>query len=78
MTKADLEQRFLPDYLRLAATVQILVNIIHLKNSILKLMTFFGFHPGSWEFFSSPPCPERLWDPPNLLSNGYQGLFPWG
>jgi hypothetical protein len=34
---------------------------------------------GSWEFFSSPPlCPERLWGPPNLLSNGYQGLFSRG
>jgi hypothetical protein len=22
--------------------------------------------------------PERLWGSPSLLSNGYQGLFPWG
>jgi hypothetical protein len=27
------------------------------------------------EFFSSPP-PDRLWCPPSLLSNGYQGLLP--
>jgi hypothetical protein len=33
---------------------------------------------GGWEFFSPPPRPERLWGPPNLLSNGYQELFPWG
>jgi len=31
---------------------------------------------GGWEFFPSPPCLERLWDPPSLLSIGYQGLFP--
>jgi hypothetical protein len=27
--------------------------------------------------FSLPPRPERLWDPPSLLSNGYRGgSFP--
>jgi hypothetical protein len=28
--------------------------------------------------FSSPRRPDRLWCPPNFLSNGYQGLFPRG
>jgi hypothetical protein len=36
------------------------------------------FPAGGWEFFFSPPRPERLWGPPSILSNGYQGLFPWG
>jgi len=26
----------------------------------------------------APPHPDWLWVPPSLLSNGYQGLFPWG
>jgi len=34
--------------------------------------------PGrSWEFFSSPLRPDQLLGPPRL-SNGHQGLFPWG
>jgi hypothetical protein len=32
---------------------------------------------GGWKIFSSPPRPDRLWSPTGLLSNGYQGFFPW-
>jgi hypothetical protein len=32
---------------------------------------------GSRIFFSLRR-PDQLWDPPNLLSNGYRVLLPWG
>jgi hypothetical protein len=32
-----------------------------------------------WEFFSSPPRPDRLWVPTSLLHSGYRwGSFPRG
>jgi len=29
-----------------------------------------------WEFFSSPPRPEQLWDPPASYPMGTGGSFP--
>jgi hypothetical protein len=34
--------------------------------------------PGKGGKFLSSSRPARLWAPPSLTSNGYQGLFPWG
>jgi hypothetical protein len=31
-----------------------------------------------WGQEFSPPCSDRFWDPPSLLSNGYWGIFSWG
>jgi hypothetical protein len=52
---------------------------LHVKSSRLIIWYSWGsILGGGWEFFSPPPCTERLWSPPSLLSNGYNGLFPWG
>jgi hypothetical protein len=38
----------------------------------------FDSRQGWGFFFLFSPRPDRLWDPPRLLSNGYQGPFPRG
>jgi len=56
-----------------------------LKDAILRLFihdyigrdgatgwTILGLNPGGGEIFST--CPDRPWDPPSLLYNGYQVL----
>jgi len=41
--------------------------------------TWFRISAGQWwDILSSSLCPARLWIPPNLLSNGYRGLFARG
>jgi hypothetical protein len=64
----------------------ILVALIHsLKPGYLS-GTVLGYGLDDWglspsrgcEFFSSQPHPDRFWDSPNLLSNGYRRFFPGG
>jgi len=57
------------------------------EECVLRISSLCNFHyrpvilsflnQNIWEFFSSPPRPERIWGPSSLLSNGYQGHFPW-
>jgi hypothetical protein len=48
----------------------------HINDMHFKFIVFINFNAtgwmiggsspgGDWEFFSSPPCPDRLWDPPS-------------
>jgi hypothetical protein len=41
--------------------------------SVIEYLSYYN-----WEFLSSPPRPDRLWDPPILLSRGCRGCFPGG
>jgi len=57
-------------------------HMIHYNKNVTLRYLAAGWMIGSsspdrgWEFIS-PPCPDRLWCPPTLLSNVYQGLFLW-
>jgi hypothetical protein len=52
------------------------------RDSSICIATGYGLDGQGWipgrgrKSFSSPQCPDRLCDPPSLLPNGYQGLFP--
>jgi len=58
--------------LSLVSAKQIALCIICLCGPLATARQTEGFCVLGWEFFSSPlPRPDRLWDPPNLLSSGY-------
>jgi hypothetical protein len=54
------------------------------RDSVVGTATDYGLDDGGVgvrvpvgsRIFSSPRRPDRLWDPPSLLSNGYWMLFP--
>jgi hypothetical protein len=54
------------------------------RESVVGIATGYGLGhrgvgvrvPVGARIFSSPLCPDQPWGPPNLLSNGYWGLFP--
>jgi hypothetical protein len=56
------------------------------RESVVGIETCYGLHnrevgvrvPVVSRISSSPSCPDLLWGPPNLQSNGYRYLFPWG
>jgi hypothetical protein len=74
-------------FMKLEASSEIMfIMLIIIQDSVVGIVTSYGLDdqevgvriPIGSRMFSSPYRPDRLWGPPNLLSNGYGGLFPGG
>jgi hypothetical protein len=61
------------------------ITIILLMSRVLSIVSGYGLDdraiavrsPAEVKgFFLQPLCPDRLWDQPSLLYNGYRGSFP--
>jgi hypothetical protein len=55
------------------------------RGNSVSIVSGYGLHdqgievrsPAEAKDFFSSLCPDRLWGPPSLLYNGYQGCLPW-
>jgi hypothetical protein len=86
-------RHFEQDYYSVQMTDQFTLHCEHLyggkrwsRDGVVGIATGYGLDdrrvrvrfPEGSRIFCSPRHRDRLWSPPNLLSNGYQGLFPRG